>query len=161
MHRWVLDAQGEIVKHLAALPQYYYINGQRIVAHTPAEYMVLPDYGFYAITLMRKFFRTCENCVTSDTAPAVIGIWDIAALPGFATPVPIPLRQALNWGLRAVDRALTATASIGHLRVEVLEEFDETFDELFEGVAAAVLCVPEKNAVVLRWRYGPDSPYLR
>ncbi len=176
MHRWVLDAQGEIVGHLAALPQYYYINGQRIIAHTPAEYMVLPGYGFHAVTLMREFFRTCENCVTSDTASAVIGIetrlgaeeagelqfgaklWDLAALPGLATPVPIPLRRALNWGLRAADRALAATALVDRLRVEVLEGFDKTFDKLFESVVAAVPCVPEKDAEALRWRYGPDSP---
>ena len=74
MHRWVVDAEGEIVGHLAALPQYYRINGQRVIAHTPADYMVLPGYGFHAIILMRKFFRTCENCVTCDAVPAVIGI---------------------------------------------------------------------------------------
>jgi hypothetical protein len=27
----------------------------------PAEYRILPEYGFHAIALMRKFFRTCEN----------------------------------------------------------------------------------------------------
>jgi hypothetical protein len=173
--RWVVDAQGEIVGHLAALPQYYYINGQRVVAHTPAEYMVLPEYGFYAITLMRKLFRTCDNCVTSDTATAVIGIetrlgaeeagrlqfaaklWNIAALPDFAASVPTPLRQPLNWGLQAVDTALRHTAT-DDLKAETLEGFDETFDELFESVAAAMPCVPEKNAAFLRWRYGPGSP---
>ena len=36
--------------------------------------------------------------------------------------------------------------------------FDETFDELFESVAAGVPCVPEKDAAFLRWRYGPGSP---
>ena len=74
MHRWVVDAEGEIVGHLAALPQYYRINGQRVVAHTPADYMILPGYGFHAITLMRKFFRTCENCVACDVMPAVISV---------------------------------------------------------------------------------------
>ncbi len=69
MHRWVVDADGEIVGHLAALPQYYRINGRRVVAHTPADYMVLPEYGFHAITLMRKFFRACENCVACDVTP--------------------------------------------------------------------------------------------
>jgi hypothetical protein len=61
MHRWVVDAEGEIVGHLAALPQYYRIDGQRVVAHTPAEYMVLPQHGFHAITLMRKFFRAART----------------------------------------------------------------------------------------------------
>ncbi len=176
MHRWVVDADGEIVGHLAALPQYYRINGQRVVAHTPARYMVLPGYGFHAITLMRKFFRTCENCVTCDAVQAVKGIegmlgaqeagrlqstakvWNVAGVPGFPTSIPKPIIQPLNWGLQAVDRALTATVLVDDLRAEVLEGFDETFDELFESVAAAVPCVPEKDAAFLRWRYGPGSP---
>jgi hypothetical protein len=176
MHRWVGDAEGEIVGHLAALPQYYRINGQRVVAHTPAEYMVLPGYGFHAIALMRKFFRTCENCVTCDVMPAVISVetrlgaeevgrlqhaaklLNIAGLPAFPTSIPLPLTRPLNWGLRAVDRALTATILVDDLRVEVLKGFDETFDELFESVAAGVACLPEKDAAFLRWRYGPSSP---
>ena len=176
MHCWVVDAEGEIVGHLAALPQYYRIDGQRVVAHTPADYMVLPGYGFHAITLMRKFFRTCENCVTCDAMPAAINVetrlgaeeagrlqhaaklQNIAGLPALPTSITLPLTRPLNWGLRAVDRALMATIAVDHLKVEVLEGFDETFDELFESVAAAVACVPEKDAAFLRWRYGPSSP---
>jgi len=176
MHRWVVDAEGEIVGHLAALPQYYRINGQRVVAHTPSDYMVLPEYGFYAITLMRKFFRACENCVACDAVPAAISVetrlgaeeagrlqyvaklQNVAALPAFPTSIPAPVTRPVNWGLRAVDKALTATMFADHLRVESLEGFDETFDELFESVAAAVACVPEKDAAFLRWRYGPGSP---
>jgi len=46
----------------------------------------------------------------------------------------------------------------GGLRAEEVEGFDESFDELFENVAASVPCVPEKDAAFLRWRYGPGSP---
>ena len=176
IHRWVVDAGGEIVGHLAALPQYYRINGQRVVAHTPARYMVLPGYGCHAITLMRKFFRTCENCVTCDAVPAVIGIetklgaeeagrlqstaklWNVAGVPGFPTSIPVPVTQLCNWGLQAVDRALMATIVVDDFRVKVLEGFDEAFDELFESVAAAVPCVVEKDVAFLRWLYGPGSP---
>jgi hypothetical protein len=176
MHRWVVDAEGEIVGHLAALPQYYRINGQRVVAHTPADYMVLPGYGFHAITLMRKFFRTCENCVACDVMPAVISVetklgaeeagrlqsaaklWNVAGAPAFPTSIPVPITRLFDWGLHAVDRALTATMLVDHLKVEVLEGFDRTFDELFKSVAAAVPCAPEKDAAFLRWRYGPSSP---
>ena len=176
MHRWVVDAEGELVGHLAALPQYYRINGQRVVAHTPAEYMVLPGYGFHAITLMRQFFRTCENCVTGDVMPAVISVekrlgaeesgslqhaaklLNMAGVPAYPTSIPVPVTKLCNWGLQAVDSALMATLPVDHLRVEVLEGFDNTFDELFESVAAAVPCVPEKDAAFLRWRYGPSSP---
>ena len=177
MHRWVVDADGEIVGHLAALPQYYRINGRRVVAHTPARYMVLPGYGFYAVALMRKFFRACENCVACDELPAVIGIetrlgaeeagrfrstaklLNVAGVPGFPASIPASTTRLFNWGLRAVDRALTATVLVDDdFSVEVLEGFDEAFDGLFESVAAAVPCVPEKDAAFLRWRYGPDSP---
>jgi len=175
MHRWVLDAGGELVGHLAALPQYYRIGGRRVVAHAPADYMVLPPYGFHAITLMRKFFRTCENCVVCDSAPAVIGVetklgareagklqagaklWDVSRLPGFPKWIPGPVTQLPNWGLLAVDRALNDTV-YGGLRVDVLDGFDASFDALFEAVAAAMSCVPEKDAAFLRWRYGPGSP---
>ena len=41
MHRWVVATEeGEGVGHLAALPQFYRISHQRVVAHTPADYMV-------------------------------------------------------------------------------------------------------------------------
>jgi hypothetical protein len=176
MHRWVVDAEGEIVGHLAALPQYYRINDQRVVAHTPSDYMILPEYGFHAITLMRKFFRTCENCVACDAVPAAITVetrlgaaeagrlrsaaklWNVSGVPAFPTSIPMPVTRLLNRGLRVVDRALTATLPVDHLRVDVLDGFDASFDELFESVTAAVPCVPEKHAAFLRWRYGPSSP---
>jgi hypothetical protein len=178
MHRWVVATEeGEVVGHLAALPQSYRISHQRVVAHTPADYMVLPEYGFHAITLMRKFFRTCENCVACDVAPAVISVetrlgaeevgrlqhaaklQNVAGLPAFPTSIPVPITRLFNWGLQAVDRALTTTILVDALRVEVLEGFDETFDELFESITAGVPCVPEKDAAFLRWRYGPSSPH--
>src|SRR5919107_199111 len=133
MHRWVVDAEGEIVGHLAALPQYYRIKGQRIIAHTPAEYMVLPGYGFHAITLMRKFFRTCENCVTGDVMPAVISVetrlgaeesgnfqhpaklLNVTGIPAWPTSIPPPITHLCNWGLQAVDRALMATIPVDQL----------------------------------------------
>jgi len=180
VHRWVLDAGGEVVGHLAALPQFYRIDGRRVVAHTPADYGVLPQYGFHAISLMRTFFRTCENCVACDTVPAVIGVetrlgaaevgklqfaakvWDISGVPHLPVAIPMPVQQALNWGLRRIDAALNSSRLDDNfeedLRAEVLEEFDEFFDQLFESVAAAVPCVPEKDAAFLRWRYGPHSP---
>src|SRR5215207_5899679 len=74
MERWVVAAGDEVVGHLAAVPQYYRVNGERAVAHTPADYQVLPQYGFQALSLMRKFFRTVENCVACDMVSAVITV---------------------------------------------------------------------------------------
>jgi hypothetical protein len=72
-------------------------------------------------------------------------------------PIPAPVKVLLNGGLRLVDEALGSGFG-GDLEAEVIEGFDESFDELFEKVAASVPCVPEKDSTFLRWRYGPGSP---
>ncbi len=220
MRRWVMvTEEGEVVGHLAATPQYYRINGQRIVAHTPADYQVLPQYGFQALLLMRKFFRSTQNCVAVDMLPSVIAVetrlgaeeaghmqyvaklLNVSRLPtpplpspverllGLneqtaptnvyvdepgaepldvhvhtipppqrpRAPIPKPIKGLLNEGLRLVDEALSGVFG-DRSRVEVLEGFDESFDELFEKIASRVSCVPEKDSAFLRWRYGPGSP---
>lgn len=74
MQRWIAETEaGEVVGHLAALPLYYRINGQRVVAHTPGDYMVHPEHGFQALSLMRRFFKSVDNCFSCDRIPAVIG----------------------------------------------------------------------------------------
>ena len=220
LYRWVsVTEEGEVVGHLTAFPQFYRIDGQRVVAHTPGDYMVLPQHGFQAIMLMRSFFRSTENCVVCDMVPAVIGVetrlgaevvgdlqyaaklMNVSRLPmpsvpaplrrllnlpqqfaparGFTdgpgaeaheveehvaqpaprprAPIPRPLQGLLNGGLRAVDGALGSNFG-GDLEVEVLDGFDDSFDDLFDRVAAVVPCTAEKDAVFLRWRYGPGSP---
>jgi hypothetical protein len=220
LRRWVMvTEEGEVVGHLAATPQYYRINGQRIVAHTPADYQVLPQYGFQALLLMRKFFRSTQNCVAVDMLPSVIAVetrlgaeeaghmqyvaklLNVSRLPTpplpspverllglngqtaltnlYAeepgaepldvhehtlpppprprAPIPAPVKGVLNGGLRLVDEALSGAFG-DRSRVEVLEGFDDSFDELFEKIASRVSCVPEKDSAFLRWRYGPGSP---
>ncbi len=221
MHRWVLVTEaGEVVGHLAATPQWYRVNGERVIAHTPADYQVLPQYGFQALLLMRKFFRTIENCVSIDMLPSVIAVetrlgaeeagemqymaklLNVSRLPapplparikkllnlqeqegipasayanrtgadpqGFhenvipppvrpRAPIPKPVQELLNGGLQVADKALSSAFG-SSLKVEVLDGFDESFDEMFEKVAAKVPVMPEKNAEFLRWRYGPGSP---
>ncbi len=220
VYRWVaMSGEGEVVGHLAAFPQYYRVNGQRVVAHTPGDYMVLPQHGFQAIMLMRSFFRSAENCVACDMVPAVIGVetrlgaevagdlqyaaklMNVSRLPmpsvpaplrrllnlpqqfaparGFTdrpgaeseeveehaappaprprAPIPRPLQRIMNRGLEVIDELLGR--GFGEdLEVENLDGFDDSFDDLFEEVAAVVPCLPEKDAAFLRWRYGPDSP---
>ena len=221
MQRWVLvTEEEEVVGHLAATPQYYRIGGERVVAYTPADYQVLPKYGFQALLLMRKFFRSTENCVAVDMLPSVIAVetrlgaeaaggmqyvaklLNVSRLPSPRlpspvrrllnireqpeesapvheedpvigiddvhehvlpppkrprAPIPAPVKGLLNGGLQVVDEALSRGFG-DRSRVEVLEGFDESFDELFEKIAAQVPCVPEKDSAFLRWRYGPGSP---
>ena len=195
--RWVaITEEGEVVGHLSSLPQYYRVNGERVVAHTPGDYEVNPGYGFYALSLMRAFFRAAENCVACDILPSVVGIetrlgaekvgeLNYAAkllnvsklpvppvparakkllnLPADASPsrsrlpLPDPAKKLLNGGLGVLDGALSG-AFAGGPEAGVLEEFDGSFDRLFEEVAAVVPCITEKDAAFLRWRYGPGSP---
>ena len=224
VHRWVAETEdGEVVGHLNALPQYYRVAGQRIVGHTPGDYMVLPGHGFQAIALMRRFFRATENFVACDMVPAVIGVetrmgaqvagelayaaklLNVSRLPlppvpgpvrralnlpdhfaparGYEAPdgaqageeeqleptpmrprapIPGPLKSLLNRSLAALDGALSrgyGTNREGqNLEVHEADDFDDSFDELFEKIAVVVPCVPEKDASFLRWRYGPGSP---
>jgi hypothetical protein len=72
-------------------------------------------------------------------------------------PIPAPVKKLLNEGLRIADEVLSSGFG-DDLRAEVLEGFDESFDELFEKIVAQVPCVPEKDSAFLRWRYGPGSP---
>jgi hypothetical protein len=113
LYRWVsVTEEGEVVGHLTAFPQFYRIDGRRVVAHTPGDYMVLPQHGFQAIMLMRSFFRSTENCVVCDMVPAVISVetrlgaevvgdlkyaaklMNVSRLP--MPSVPAPLRRLLN-----------------------------------------------------------------
>ncbi|WP_047863794.1 GNAT family N-acetyltransferase family protein [Rubrobacter aplysinae] len=73
VERWIsVTGDGEVVGHLAALPLYYRINGRRVVAYTPGDYMVHPEHGFQALSLMRRFFGSVDNCFSCDRLPAVI-----------------------------------------------------------------------------------------
>jgi len=115
LHRWVaVTEDGQVVGHLAATPQYYRINGQRVVAHTPCDYMVHHRHGFQALSLMRRFFRATENCVACDMVPAVIQVetrlgaevagqlqyaaklLNVSRLP--MPPAPLPVKRLLNLG---------------------------------------------------------------
>src|SRR5215208_8542485 len=114
LYRWVAVADGDqVVGHLAAIPQYYRVGGQRVVAHTPADYMMDSRHGFQALLLMRTFFRVTENCVACDMVPAVIKVesrlgaevagqlryaaklLNVSRLP--VPPIPSPVRRLLNF----------------------------------------------------------------
>ncbi len=174
MSRWVISAGGEVVGHLAAVPQRYRIAGRSVVAHTPADYMVLPKYGFHAIGLMRTLFRTSDNVVSCDWEPTVqvierrLGAEPTATLRQFVKPLDLSKRPGLDaskrlgaWvGARAVqvgDAVFTA-ASRGAPATVPLEAFDASFDGLFERIARTTPASVQKEGAFLRWRYGPGSP---
>ena len=92
-----------------------------------------------------------------DAEPPDFGEHVVAPPSRARAPIPAPAKALLNGGLRLVDKALGSGVG-GSLKAEVIEGFDESFDEFFEKIAASVPCVPEKDSSFLRWRYGPGSP---
>ena len=177
-HRWVLDDGGAIVGHLAAVPLAYRIGGERVVAHTPTDYMALPGYGFHAVSLMRMFFATCPNYIACNVIGDVtkieslfgptriaplqqaVKVLDLGSYPRLPRVVPRPLATVVAAAFRAIDAARIRGSRGG---LDVREEdpataFDEAFDRLFESAAAVVPCLAEKTSAFLRWRYGPGTP---
>ena len=178
MHRWVLDDGGAIVGHLAAVPLAYRIDGVRVIAHTPTDYMALPGYGFHAVALMRTFFQAAQSYAACNVAGEVariegmfgparvaglaqaVKVLDVGRYPRLASPVLRPLASVAALGIRAIDAIRVRAPGDG---IEVGEAdpasvFDPSFDQLFEAAASAVTCIPEKTAAFLRWRYGPGTP---
>lgn len=113
MQRWISETEdGEVVGHLAAMPLYYRVNGERVVAHTPGDYMVHPEHSFQALSLMRRFFKSVDNTFACDMVPVVITVesrfgaevigqmqytaklLNVARLP--VPPVPERLRKTLG-----------------------------------------------------------------
>ncbi len=175
MQRWVVDDDGEVVGHLASAAQHYRIDGRRVVAHSPADYMVLPAYGFHAVVLMRTFFQTHGDyvaCNWESKATAIestFGAVEAGELQYRIKPLDLSSRRGRDGrtrtvpaavasrSLRVLDGALARTFG-GRLSAQVVGEPDDSFDELCEAVAGAVPCVVEKDSTFLRWRYGPGSP---
>ena len=174
LHRWVLASEeNEVVGHLAAVPLYYRVGGERVVAHTPADYQVLPGHGFHALSLMRRFPHRRELRLGGPGAggngrgdaprgqgggQAAVRGEDNGRLRAPEGPEAAEAGDEIpNLGLRTLNAALGGVFAPGP-EPEVLDGFDASFDDLFESVAAALPCVPEKDAAFLRWRYGPDSP---
>jgi hypothetical protein len=175
MQRWVVDAGGQVVGQLAAIAQPYTIDGQRLIAHTPGDFMVLPGYGFHALLLMRTFFQTCANAVSLDQLASVIATEErLGAVPAgqleyFVKPLNVANRSArfarpVRAGLavasaatRALDGLLGATLG-RRLEVQTIDTFDARFDGLAQHMAASIGCGVHKDSAYLGWRYGPGSP---
>lgn len=174
-YRWVLADQGRIVGFLAAFPLPYSINGETVVAHTPCDYMVHPDYRFHGLKLMRQFFASCPNCVTCDDIPATIKVtqWLGASLVGPLTgyskildghifkvaklpQLPDIFYSFATQALRLLDSLLLVGASA--VKVERIDRFDERFDRFFQECSKQVRATVTKDHRFLNWRYGQGSP---
>ncbi len=175
---WGLVDGDAVVGLLTTVPMRYWIGGAEIVAHTPADYMVHPQYRFHGIKLMREFFRACENCVTCDDMRATIKVAEwlgakrvgtlvryVKLLDGRAlrsrsvwAKVPSPLWSPVTWALRLVDvvrtRGLTSDVT-----VEALNSFDERFARFSHDLAQRVPAMPARDLQFFEWRYGDRSPH--
>lgn len=178
--RWVLTSGEGVVGFLATIPVPYWINGTSVIAHTPCDYMVHPDHRFHGIKLMRKFFRSCDNCVTCDDIPATIKLTQwlgakpvgqlvryVKILDGRAlgrrqgwSRVPASVLWMMTQGLRWSDRLWRIDDGFAG-KVELLDHFDWRFDHFFNRVSGLTRATALRNTQFLKWRYGNTSPHAR
>jgi hypothetical protein len=174
--QWALLADSEIAGFVATMPLPYRVNGKLIVAHTPCDYMVHPDYRFHGIKLMRECFKAIPDCISCDDIPATIKVtewlgakqagemWRYARVldartlrRGRLAPVPGPLWAPVTLGLRVFDRLRLARPDKG-IHVQTVSGFDEKFDRFFARISADAPASLARDSRFLNWRYGPDSP---
>jgi len=173
---WVLLAEdGRVVGCLAALPVPYAVGGQRLWAHTTADFMVDPAYSFHGLSLMRECFKRCPRQVSLDdvaATKAVLGYFKARAVltlarhakpldgrvlqgrPGWVGKVPPVLLAPAGPALRALDRVRRP----GGLEAAVPVPFDGRFDAFAAAGAARGGASVYRDQAYYRWRYGPGSP---
>ena len=174
--RWVLADGPKVVGFLATIPQRFRVAGTDVLVHYSCDYMVHPDYRFYGISLMREYFRACDNCVSLDDVPATIAVFKMMkALPVGEAHRYVRLVDArelrgrvarldalpdlaflpANLALAGYDRLATMLRP----RVDELTDFDERFDRFFDRCMNPRSVSLVRDATYLRWRYGSISPH--
>ncbi len=173
---WVLTDNGTVRGFLSTVAAPYQIAGRRIIAHTPCDYMVAPEYRFHGIRLMQTFFRTCPNTISCDDMPPTIKVtrWLGAKYVGsFYRYVKVldaraigssrgwnqavwPLLYLGNAPLRWQERQ---RRTAGGPAVQVVRTFDERFQSFFDRQAGSMRASLAKDVAFLNWRYGAGSPH--
>lgn len=176
--KWVLVDGESVVGFLATIPLPYSIEGSVLVAHTPCDYMVRPEYRFHGIKLMQRFFDTCANCVSYDDMAATIKVTEWLGGRQVATVVryvrvldarlfgmgrewgwvPPSLWWPLNLAIRGRDALHRDRVPFGG-KVRGVEEFDARFERLSRRLAHWVPVTVARDLQFFRWRYGKDSPH--
>jgi hypothetical protein len=169
VHRWVLVDGERVVGFLAALPQYYTICGQPLVAYTPCDYLVAPEYRFHGLQLMKTFVKQCPNCVTFEDVEATIGVnkwlgikpvtaFDCYVLPLGPRGVWLQLDSATPAELvRSLIKGMVQGRD-AHRHVQPVGDFDDSFDRFAFELSERVPATMHRGCNYLRWRYRGDSP---
>lgn len=176
--KWVLLDNDAIVGFLGTIPLSYTIEGQRVIAHTPSDYMVHPDYRFHGIKLMQEFFRSCDNCVSCDDMAATIKVTEflgatrvgnlvhhVKVLDARAVKASGRFRYSPGWAWWPVTQVLRvrdkwrAGRRQNFTRVEEIEGFDLRFDRFYRRMSQIVPVTVARDLSFLSWRYGEDSPH--
>lgn len=175
---WVLLDGGSVVGFLMTIPMVYKVGNVPVVAHTPADYMVHPNYRFHGIKLMKEFFRSCENCVTCDDMRATVRVleWMGAERAGVLvryrkmldarvlrsrdqfTKIPTPLWWPVTMALRVRD-IIRSRRRAGKLAVQKVTNFDDRFSRFSEILAESVPVMLVRDSKFFDWRYGDRSPH--
>lgn len=175
--KWVLVDRERVVGFLSTIPLPYIVRGIPVLAHTPCDYMVHPEYRFHGIGLLREFFRSCENCVTCDDMPSTIkvtrwlGARPVGRLVRYVKVLdPRALRPNWRWAGAAPMRwpiCFLLRGSLSRLSyprerqfdVEPVSRFDLRFEDFFHKLTKQVTVTPGRDLQFLEWRYGRESPH--
>lgn len=176
--KWVLEAAGAVVGFLGTVPIPYRIGGQRVMTHSPCDYMVAPAYRFHGIKLLRECFKACEFSVSLDDMAATIAVSKFLKARQAGTmrrfDKVLDARPVLRtWpSLRALPKVVwqgvRAGLALGDVPAMLRSPavtlytggFGSNFDRLFARCLAAdpMQATVERDSRYLRWRYGPQSP---
>lgn len=174
---WVLTAGDQVVGFLGAVPLPYRIGGRTLIAHSPSDYMVLPQYRFHGLKLMKECFKVCPDCISCDDIEVTIKVneW-LGAQPagemhrytrlldarglrkGQLARIPTALYAPATLGLRLLEAIHPVGLPAGYVLKEV-DGFDSRFDRLCERILATLPVSPVRDARFLQWRYGAASPH--
>lgn len=174
---WVLEADDAIVGYLVSIPLRYRIGGEDILAHTPADYMVHPDFRFHGIKLMKEFFKECPNCITADDMAATLKVldWlgakesgtfsryrkvlDGRALSGRESlaKIPSPLWWPVTVGLRLRDSIFGGSRPKG-IEVTTLPNANKDIVNFCRDISEDHQAMLSRDAEFFEWRYGDRSP---
>lgn len=181
---WLYRRDEAVVAHQGAIPVSVQMGGRRMPTGWFVETMVLEELRGKAIGPMliaraledMPFNLSLGQEAYMRALQFQLGWQQVAKLPSYvymlnparvaAAKVGVPL---LNWGAGVLlsswqsARSKQRRISERQFDVQIIERFDQSFDELWARVANDHVCAVVRDRSYLQWKYGdqPGQDYVR